>query len=180
MHRTAGLLLAGLAAVCFGLSCGSGHATNPQVVVTVAADPVPLPGVQLHLGPSSAGPDLELLLVVGGPVDLYGTRYEFAFPTDLLRVTSVTEGELLSENGEVETRFDVRQRPGFVEVEHTRVGDVGSLTQPGRYTTMATIRLTVTTSGSGRVRFSEHQVFDENGDPVPGYTWGGADIESEL
>jgi hypothetical protein len=179
-HAAAWLLLVGFAIAFLGLSCGSGSATNPQVAVTLAADPVPLPGVQIHLGPSSAGPELELLLVVGGPERFYRTRYDFSYPTDLIRVDSVTEGQFLSENGDVDTRFDVQRRPGVVSVEHTRVGDVGSLTQPGRYTTMATIRLTVLRSGSGRVSFSAHQVFDENGDPVPGYTWGSAGIESEL
>lgn len=172
--------LAPLLAALLLLSCGSGSFTSPEAVLTLYPDAVPFPGVQLDLGEGSGGATVDLRLLVGGPESFYRARYELAYPADLLRVVSVTEGPFLSEGGVVETRLTSRPAPGLVSIDHTRVGDVGALTQPSLFSTMLVIRMTAIANGTGRLLFTAHEVFDDAGETVPGYTWGGALVEVEL
>jgi hypothetical protein len=171
----AALLLALLAG-----SCGGGNVpTRGDPTMFFSGQPVNAPGVHLRSGLDTSGYFLQLLVVAEGLEGAYSIAYDLHYPEELLTFAGFAGGVFLSENGRVTTRLSVAETsPGVIHVEHTRVGDVGPAPAQDQFVLepMQLLEWNAHANGTGSFHWSGNRVLDEDGDELPGMSWGTASV----
>ncbi len=89
---------------------------------------------------------------------------------------ATSEGTFLSENGAVETAFEILRKPaGNLIVGVTRLGDVGGASGSG---TLLTIEFEITDGGGqGDLIFSDNDAVDRDREFLEATAWLGGSIE---
>lgn len=175
----AGTVVLALALAGLGASCGGGNIpTRGDPTLAFGGEPVNAPGVHLRTGLGGSGRLLEILVVAEGLVGAYAVEYDLHYPTEVLSFSGFEEGIFLSERQRFPTRLSVAETsPGVLHVEHRRVGDVGPVREGLVSEPMQILRFTAHTSGTGSFFFTGNRVLDENGDELPGVTWGTGTVQ---
>lgn len=178
-HTTGAIpTLAATLLVLLASSCGGGTIpTRGDPTMAFSGQPVAAPGVHLRIGLESSGLFLELLVVAEGLEGAYAVSYDLHYPDELFTFDGFREGIFFSENRKFRTRLTVAETsPGVIHVEHTRLGDVGPVRNAGVSQPMQILELNAYAGGSGSFHWSENRAFDEDGNELPGVSWGTATV----
>lgn len=124
-----------------------------------------------------AGNTLVLEVRAEGVTDLYGVAFDLRYPSNLLRLDSRTEGELLSQNGVATTFQAAESGPGNLVVGISRLGGVSGVTGSG---VLMTLQFTAVGAGSGTLSFVSNRAFDSGGLQVGGVQWLGGTLQVNL
>ena len=185
MKRIA-LVLCLMAAGCGGGSGGGGPTAPPP------APPPPTTGLffeasgapgsgTIHLEAAANtgfGSNFVLRVEANDFSDLFGVSFDLSFPKRRLNFleNATSEGTFLSENGAVETAFEILRKPaGNLIVGVTRLGDVGGASGSG---TLLTIEFEITGGGGqGDLTFSDNDAVDRDREFLDATVWLGGSIE---
>ncbi len=172
------LVLLALAALALLTACGGGGGggstpTQPPPVTpppttqpSVAFTPAAAAGAgSIALGMGAASTTTKLVLEVrsGGIQDLYGVAFDLQYPANLLQLTQVTQGPLLSPG-------TLEQSPtttGNVVIGVSRLGVVPGVSGAG---VIALVEFKPIASGSGVFSFSRNAALDSGGKTLSA-TW---------
>jgi len=172
------LVLLALAALALLTACGGGGGggstptqpppvtppptTQPSVTFTPAAA-AGAGSIALGMGAASTTTKLVLEVRSGGIQDLYGVAFDLQYPANLLQLTQVTQGPLLSPG-------TLEQSPtatGNVVIGVSRLGVVPGVSGAG---VIALVEFKPIASGSGVFSFSRNAALDSGGKTLSA-TW---------
>jgi hypothetical protein len=173
------LVLLALAALSLLAACGGGGGGGSTPTQPPPPPPPPPPAqssvtftpaaaagsgsISLAMGAASTATKLVLEVRSGGVQDLYGVAFDFQYPANLLQLTQVTQGPLLSPGS-------FQQSPmasGNVVIGVSRLGLVPGVGGAG---VIAVIELKPLASGTGALSFSHNAALDSSGKPITA-TW---------
>jgi hypothetical protein len=174
------LILLALAAVSLLAACGGGGggggSTPTQPPPPVTPPPTTQPSVtftpaaaagagSIALGMGAASTTTKLVLEVrsGGIQDLYGVAFDLQYPANLLQLTQVTQGPLLSPG----TFEQSPTTTGNVVIGVSRLGLVPGISGAG---VIALVEFKPIASGSGVFSFSRNAALDSGGKTLSA-TW---------
>jgi len=177
-HRSLRRPLAALLLALLAGSCGGGNVpTRGDPTMFFSGQPVNAPGVHLRTGLDTSGYFLQLLVVAEGLEGAYAVEYDLHYPDELLTFAGGEESIFFSETGRFDTRMTLAETsPGVLHVEHTRLGDVGPVRDAFDSIPMQILEWNAHTNGTGSFTWSGNRVFDEDGNELPGVTWGTASL----
>jgi hypothetical protein len=173
---TALLVILALAALSLLAACGGGGGggstptspppppppvTQPSVTFTPAAA-AGAGSIALGMGAGSTPTSLLLEVRSGGLQDLYGVAFDLQYPANLLQLTGVTSGPLLSGG-----TFQQSLMSGNVILGVSRLGVVPGVSDSG---VIATLQFKPLVSGTGLFSFSRNTALDSAGKPIT-VTW---------
>jgi hypothetical protein len=120
----------------------------------------------------------ELRVEAEGAEDLFGLAFQVRFPGDLLafRPNQVEEGDLLSEEGDVETELQVARSGDLLTVGLTRLGQQPGAEGSGRLLTLR-FALRDEAEGTGELGFERNDTRDSQGRIQQNVEWLGGSIE---
>ena len=118
--------------------------------------------VALAMGAGSTPTKLVLEVRSGGIQDLYGVAFDLQYPSNLLQLTQVSPGTLLTGG-----TFQQSQTTGNVIVGVSRLGVVPGISTAG---VVATVEFKPLVSGTGLLSFSRNTALDSAGKPIS-VTW---------
>jgi hypothetical protein len=176
---TALLVVLALAALSLLAACGGGGGgggstptspppppppppAQPSVTFTPAA-PAGAGSLALAMGAASTPTHLVLEVRSGGIQDLYGVGFDLQYPSNLLQLTQVAAGPLLSGGVFQQSAMGT----GNVIVGVSRLGPVAGVSDAG---VIATVEFKPLVSGTGLFSFSRNTALDSTGKPLT-VTW---------
>ncbi len=144
--------------------------TQPSVTFTPAAA-AGAGSISLAMGAGSTPISLQLEVRSGGLQDLYGVAFDLQYPANLLQLTGVTSGPLLSGG-----TFQQSQTSGNVILGVSRLGAVPGVSDAG---VIATLQFKTLVSGTGLFSFSRNTALDSTGKPLT-VTWVAGSVTTVV
>lgn len=179
-----GGLLLPLLAMLLAPACGGGGGGGGPT-----APPPPAPGitftatgggtadaVTLASGAGSTATTLILELRANEVSDLYGLSFDLTYPSGLLRYDGVTEGAVLSADGQPTTLLTSAATAGTLVVGFSRLGAVAGAEGSG---VLLTLRFTAVGAGTGAFGFVRNSALSSSGAALP-LAWGGGNVQVVL
>jgi hypothetical protein len=171
---TALLVLLAFAALSLLAACGGGGGGGstptsppppppppPPTLPSVTFTPTSAAGagsIALGMGAASTPTSLSLEVRSGGLQNLYGVGFDLQYPANLLQITQVTSGPLLSGGTSQQSLMT-----GNVIIGVSRLGVVPGVSDAG---VIVTLQFKPLASGTGLFSFSRNTALDSAGKPI--------------